>query len=116
MTIFIVEDERSTHFIYSSILNMLGHEIVGFASNGEEAIKKYKEFKTKPDIILMDHRMPIKNGLEASHEILRITPDAKIIFISADTTIEKNAIDMGALAFFTKPFNFDDLNVYLTSA
>ena len=74
--------------MYETMLKILGFNIVNTATNGEEAVNMYKSFSVKPDIILMDHRMPIKNGLEASKEILQIDKSSKIIFISADQTIK----------------------------
>ncbi len=65
----------------------------------------YKNFPIKPDIIIMDHRMPIKSGIEASKEILSINSEAKIIFASADTTIKEIALSIGVLCFKTKPFS-----------
>jgi two-component system chemotaxis response regulator CheY len=79
------------------------------AINGERAVKEFKEANPKPDIILMDHRMPIKNGLEASKEILQFDPTAKIIFISADRSIKNEAVALGALDFVEKPFDFSFL-------
>jgi len=90
--------------MYETMLKILGFNIVNTATNGEEAVNMYKSFSVKPDIILMDHRMPIKNGLEASKEILQIDKSSKIIFISADQTIKKSALALGALDFIGKPF------------
>ena len=69
----------------------------------------YKSLSEKPDIILMDHRMPVKNGLEATKEILKIDPNVKIIFASADTTVKTLALQAGAVAFHVKPFSMRDL-------
>lgn len=90
--------------MYETMLKILGFNIVNTATNGEEAVNMYKSFSVKPDIILMDHRMPIKNGIEASKEILQIDKSSKIIFISADQTIKKSALALGALDFIVKPF------------
>ena len=69
----------------------------------------YKDFSTKPDIILMDHRMPIKNGLEASKEILEMDGHPKIIFASADKSIREEALSLGILSFKDKPFTLQRL-------
>ena len=89
--------------MYETMLKILGFNIVNTATNGEEAVNMYKSFSVKPDIILMDHRMPIKNGLEASKEILQIDKSSKIIFISADQPIKKSALALGELDFIGKP-------------
>jgi len=69
----------------------------------------FNNFKEKPDVILMDHRMPLKNGLEASKEILQINPDIKIIFITADQTIREEVLSIGVADFIDKPFSIQDL-------
>ena len=69
----------------------------------------YKSFSDKPDVILMDHRMPIKNGLEASREILRMDGTPKIIFASADKSIREEALSLGVLSFKDKPFTLQRL-------
>ena len=69
----------------------------------------YKSFIEKPDIILMDHRMPIKNGIEVVKEILQIDSNSKIIFASADSTIKSEALSIGAVSFLEKPFSMNTL-------
>ena len=91
--------------LYEELLESYGFKVVGVAKDGEEAVNKYKSFKVKPDVIIMDHRMPIKTGLEATEEILEIDKNAKIIFASADKTIKQIALSMGALIFEEKPFD-----------
>jgi two-component system chemotaxis response regulator CheY len=62
-----------------------------------------------PDIIIMDHRMPNKDGVETTKEILQINPNTKIIFASADTAVRDAALASGALSFLSKPFAVADL-------
>jgi two-component system chemotaxis response regulator CheY len=102
--IMIVDDETELLSLYSEMLKVFGHEILAAVSNGEEALKAYRELETKPDLIILDHRMPLRNGLETASEILNMDPDEKIVFISADSTIKKAALDMGAIEFLEKPF------------
>jgi DNA-binding NtrC family response regulator len=63
----------------------------------------FKAFKHKPQVILMDHHLPKKNGIEASKEILQIDPKIKIIFITGDKLIEGEAFACGAFSFLEKP-------------
>ena len=102
--------------MYERMLKISGLSIVNTATNGEEAVNMYKSFSVKPDIILMDHRMPIKNGKEASKEILQINNSAKIIFASADQTIKESALALGAIAFIEKPFTMKSLIVNIQKA
>jgi len=69
----------------------------------------YKSFPVKPDIILMDHRMPIKNGLDASREILEMDNHSMIILASADKSVRKEALSIGVLSFKDKPFTLQRL-------
>ena len=108
-TIFIVEDEPSLRSLYQIVLEFHGFEIIGEASNGEEAVEKFENFNTKPDVIIMDHRMPVKNGLEATREILKIDPSAQIIIASADKDIEDKARSLGIASFKPKPFSNERL-------
>ena len=52
----------------------------------------------------MDHRMPIKNGIETLREILQIDNHSKIIFMSADNSVKEEALSLGAISFKDKPF------------
>lgn len=86
-----------------------GFEVVGIAKNGEEAVSMYKQFVEKPSIIIMDHRMPVKNGMDALKEILIINNCAIVIFASADTSVKEEVLSMGAHSFKQKPFDIDYL-------
>ena len=81
----------------------------GLASNGQEALDLIKNSKKYPDVILMDHRMPIMTGIEASIEILKIEKKIRIIIISADNSIKEKAIEIGASFFLDKPFTIEHL-------
>ncbi|MFX1379769.1 MAG: response regulator [Promethearchaeota archaeon] len=107
--IFVVDDDQSLQRLYSIILTEAGFEIIGTAINGKDAIEKYNDLEVKPDIILMDHRMPIKNGLDTMAEIFKINKNEKIIFASADATVKKKAKSIGACAFLDKPFKIQEL-------
>ncbi len=53
----------------------------------------------------MDYKIPLKNGLEATNEILQINNKAKIIIVSADKAIEHITNEIGAISFIKKPFD-----------
>jgi two-component system chemotaxis response regulator CheY len=107
--IFIVDDDQSLQRLYILILKEAGFEITDTALNGKVAVEKYISLKEKLDIILMDHRMPIKNGLDAMTEILKIDGHGKIIFASADISVREKALSLGACEFLDKPFNMGKL-------
>lgn len=106
--ILLCDDEKDLIYIYSKILAMEGHN-VEFAENGKEAIEKFENLPIQPDVIIMDYRMPVLDGLVAMKEILKINPEAKVLFVSAEKRVEKEAIEAGAIGFFTKPTSIRNL-------
>jgi two-component system chemotaxis response regulator CheY len=116
VTIFLVDDEKFIVDLYRDILEANGHTVVGVASDGEEAVRKYKEMGEKPVIIIMDQRMPVKDGVSATQEILKMDPGATIFFGSADLHIEKEALAAGAKGFLLKPFRIEELLQAITEA
>lgn len=74
------------------------------ASNGQEAIDLYKEHK--PELVFVDIVMPIKDGVQAIHEIHEFDPEANIVVVSSvgTQTQLKNAIMEGARDFVQKPY------------
>jgi two-component system chemotaxis response regulator CheY len=77
---------------------------VGEAENGDEAVKLYAEIK--PDLVTMDLVMPIKNGVQATKEIIRFDPSAQIIILSSmmQENLVTEAIHAGARDYIIKPF------------
>ena len=110
-SIFIVEDDSSLRMLYEKALALNGYNILGSARDGQEAVNMYNAFKDKPDIIIMDHRMPIKNGIEATKEILNNSTNIKprVIFASADYSIRDLALEIGVKSFKNKPFTLQRL-------
>lgn len=108
-SVLIVDDELFIVELYRDILQLRGYRVVGTAFDGEEALRKYSSTADKPDVIIMDHRMPVMNGVDATKEIIKINPKQKVIFVSADVLVEKEARDAGAVDFLPKPFRMDDL-------
>jgi two-component system, chemotaxis family, chemotaxis protein CheY len=107
--VFVVDDEVFIQDLYLNLLTLGGHTVVDTAYNGQEAVEKFHKLKRRPDLIIMDHRMPIKNGMEATAEILALNPKAKILFISADVSQESRCQEAGAVGFLEKPFPMDKL-------
>ena len=107
--VLIVEDDDSLRNLYRIALKLRGHDVIGTAGDSNEAVDMFKNFSEKPDIILMDHRMPGKNGLEATKEILKMDGKSKVIFASADKSVREEAISLGARSFKPKPFTLEKL-------
>lgn len=106
--VFIVEDDHQVVELYQEILKLYGYELAGFARNGKEAVRMFEAMNPRPDIIIMDHRLPVMSGVEATKEILRMDPEAKVLFVSADMNSREGALSSGALDFIRKPFEVKD--------
>ncbi len=106
--VFIVEDDRMVIETYREILRIYGFEVAGWSYDGEEAIQKLSELKPRPDVVLMDHRLPSKSGVETTLILLRMDPHLKILFISADATVKTAAMASGAVGFLRKPFDLKE--------
>ena len=109
ISVLIVEDDLSLLHLYEMMLKTFGFKVIAKASNGKEAMDIFLSLDNKPDVILMDHRMPVKNGLDTLVEILSCNSHSKIIIISADKSIKKKALSIGAVRFIEKPFSVDTL-------
>ncbi len=90
------------------ILEACGHE-VHEAVNGEDALLRYGE--VKPDLVLMDVLMPIRDGISATRNIIQCDPSAKVIVITAvgKSGLESDCLAAGAKRFIVKPFKVRDL-------
>ncbi|MFX1562237.1 MAG: response regulator [Promethearchaeota archaeon] len=108
-TIFTVDDDENLHQIYRSVFSIRGHIVIAEAYNGAEAITVYSTLNPKPDIILMDYRMPVMDGIMATKELKRIDSSCHIIFLSADESARDAAMKAGASIFKTKPVRIEEL-------
>lgn len=102
--ILIVDDAAFMRMAIRTMLEKAGHEIVGEAENGMQAIDAYK--KLKPDAVTMDITMPDMDGIAALKGIMQIDPKAKVVMLSAmgQESMVKEAIMNGAKTFIVKPF------------
>ena len=80
-TILVAEDDDAVRHLTVKLLTEAGYRVIE-ASNGEEAVRKYKEQKDAIQLLVLDVVMPRKNGKEAYDEICEIRPDIKTIFMS----------------------------------
>lgn len=113
VSVLIVEDDCHVQDLLVRILLIRGFKVVGTAFNGLEAVDVFKNMILKPDIILMDYRMPIMNGIEATREIMEIDPLARILFLSADSSIMDDAIEAGAIDFLVKPISCAEIITFI---
>ncbi|WP_392466528.1 ANTAR domain-containing response regulator [Arsenicicoccus cauae] len=106
--ILVAEDEALIRLDLVEMLRDAGHEIVGQASNGEQAVELASEHK--PDIVIMDVKMPVLDGISAAEQIgnAKICPVVMLTAFSQTELVER-ARDAGVMAYIVKPFTAADL-------
>ena len=102
--ILLADDLAFIKMVQKDVLEKKGFDVVGDASDGLEAIQKYRELH--PDIVIMDITMPKMDGLNALKAIMTEDPAAKVIMCSAlgQQQLIVDAIKIGAKDFIVKPF------------
>jgi two-component system chemotaxis response regulator CheY len=105
--VLVVDDAAFMRKMVSDALAKGGHEVVGEAGNGVEAIARFQELK--PDLMTLDITMPEKDGLAALAEIVAADPSARVVMCSAlgQETKVVQALKLGAKDFVVKPFQAD---------
>ncbi len=108
LNILLADDEDVTRESLKGQLEALGHRVVAEASNGKEAIDL--AIKLKPDLALLDIRMPELDGIDAGREIIE-TADCPVMLITgySGEDIIHRAAEAGAFYFLTKPIRMSDL-------
>lgn len=108
MRVLIVDDESLIRMDLRDIIESCGHEVVAEGTNGVEAIKLCKEYK--PDIVLMDVKMPELDGIEAARQI-GFHHEAPVVLLtsySQQDLIDK-ARDSGVYGYLIKPVREEQL-------
>jgi response regulator NasT len=104
--ILVAEDEALIRLDLVEMLTEAGYEVVAQATNGVEAIALAKEFK--PDLAILDVKMPELDGISAAQEIIEISPVLMLTAFSQKDLVER-ARDAGVMAYVVKPFSINDL-------
>jgi two-component system, chemotaxis family, chemotaxis protein CheY len=105
--VLVVDDAAFMRKMVADALTKGGHEVIGEAANGIEAVERYRELR--PEVTTLDITMPEKDGLAALQEIIGLDPSARVIMCSALGQESKvlESIKMGAKDFVVKPFQAD---------
>jgi CheY-like chemotaxis protein len=125
MRILIAEDDPEAVQAYKDALHSRNHQVT-ITSNGEECLKVYNKNLTRPkkekekenkskntssfDVIVLDYKMPKKDGMEVAKEIFDINPEQRIIFVSAYVrdTLEDSVKQLKRVVeLIQKPFDID---------
>jgi len=112
-TLLVADDALIIREIIKDLAVGAGWEVVGEASNGQEAIDRYRQLH--PDAVTLDLVMPGHDGLHALHGIMEFDPGAKVLVVSAleQRGVLKDAFKAGAADFVSKPFDKQSLQVSL---
>ena len=106
--VLIAEDEALIRLDLAEMLRDEGYQVVGEAGDGQEAVDLAESLR--PDLVIMDVKMPRRDGIDAAAEIAakRIAPVVLLTAFSQRDLVEK-ARDAGAMAYLVKPFSISDL-------
>lgn len=121
MKILVAEDEPSLLQMYKVMFESQGYQVVT-TRDGQECLEAYEvelskttENKTPFDIVVLDYRMPIKNGVEAAKEILVLCPDQKLLMVTAYSgVLDSKDEKLRKMQIMSKPFDFDKFLATIT--
>ena len=107
--VLLADDHQIVRQGLRGILVAAGHEVIGEASDGREALKLARTLN--PDIAVLDLSMPLLNGLDAAREMRRLVPDIKIILLTmyTDKGYVLQALRAGARGYVVKTQAAEDL-------
>jgi len=104
--VLVADDEFSIRKLYERELRKEGYEVV-FATNGQEAIQMVRN--GRPDLIVMDIRMPGMDGIEAMSRILEENNDLPVVINTAYSSYKENFLSWSADAYLTKSADLSEL-------
>ena len=109
LRILVVDDSGLTVKKMAKLLEELGHQVVGMASTGQQAVDVYAE--AAPDVTTMDITMPDMDGIEATRRILAVQPGACIVIVTShgQEQMVMDAIEAGAKGYILKPVKQEKL-------
>jgi len=106
--ILVVDDKWENRLVLTNLLTPLGFEVLE-ASDGQDALTKAEQFD--PDIIIMDIKMPVMDGLECTRRLRQNAQFEKTVIIALSATVfglqRKQCFELGCNAFLEKPINID---------
>jgi response regulator NasT len=107
-TVVIAEDEALIRMDLAEMLTDEGYDVIGQAGDGAKAIELAEELR--PDLVILDVKMPVLDGISAAEQIVseRIAPCLILTAFSQRDLVER-ARDAGAMAYLVKPFTKGDL-------
>jgi CheY-like chemotaxis protein len=111
LRIMVVDDQEAVCEVVSDTIRFAGHEVVGTARDGVEAVERAEQLR--PEVVIMDVSMPRKNGVEAMRSILEAGTAQHVALMSGEYRslglTREEMMRNGAAAFLEKPFNVSQL-------
>ena len=105
-SVIVVDDDEDTVRLFSEFLEEHDINVIGNGFDGVSAVKLYRD--TTPDVVLIDLNMPNGSGFYAIKKIQKINPKAKIVAVTADTSIiTEEKLDNLNIKMIQKPFKMD---------
>ncbi len=114
--ILIADDARIMRNILRLIVEKMGHDVVGEAASGDEAIQLYQSLQ--PDLMTLDIHMEPTDGIRCLRDVMQIDSNARVLMVSAvgqQNMIDK-ALGLGAVGYVTKPFQQEEIDRQVNAA
>ena len=107
--VLVVDDQYGIRLLLKEVFSKDTNIIIYQASNGKQALEVIQH--EKPDLILLDMKMPGMDGIELLRRLKRLNTRAKVIMMTAygELDMVEEASELGASAHFTKPFDIEEL-------
>lgn len=101
-TVLLVEDHVRERRLLRELLEDRGIPVVGEAGNGQEGVELAR--RLEPDVVLMDLRMPVMNGMDATRQVVSYVPRSQVLILTMydDPALDRSAIELGAYAYLVK--------------
>ncbi len=106
--VLIVDDQFGIRILLNEVLQKEGYDTYQ-AANGLQALEVLNE--NIPDLVLLDMKIPGMDGIEILKRMKAVQPDIKVIIMTAYGELDmiQEAMDLGAITHFAKPFDIDDI-------
>lgn len=111
----IADDSEFARRNMAKIISLVGGEVVGMASNGQEAVELY--FSLKPDLLLLDITMPVMDGVDTLRQIMEKDKAARVVIVSSigHKELIRTALELGAKHLITKPYDLEYASTIIKS-
>lgn len=114
--VLIVDDEAHMRILMKKLVDSLGYNLVAEASDGEEALELFSS--QKPDVVLLDIKMPIISGDKVLKEIKKVSPETCVIMLTSisDKETMELCMDIGATCYIRKSAPFYEIKSAIGTA